>query len=283
MTELHVLPDLAALRAWRETVAAENLRVGLVPTMGNLHAGHIALVRAATLECDVVLATLFVNPLQFGANEDLARYPRTFAADCAALQAAGCTALFAPEATELYPRGLGVQTRISVPGLSELHCGKSRPGHFDGVCTVVAKLFNLSQAHDAYFGLKDYQQFRVISTMVADLNLPIRLHGVATVREADGLAMSSRNGYLSPEQRAVAPLLYSTLQIIGARVNAGAADLRALEREAVEALAAAGFRPDYVTICAADTLQPAEDDSQPLIMLAAAWLGTTRLIDNLPL
>ncbi|MDR0780821.1 MAG: pantoate--beta-alanine ligase, partial [Pseudomonadales bacterium] len=154
------------------------------------------------------------------------------------------------------------------------------PGHFDGVCTVVAKLFNLSQAHDAYFGLKDYQQFRVIRTMADDLNLPIRLHGINTVREADGLALSSRNGYLSPEQRAAAPALYATLQHIGARVNAGAADLRALEREAVAALTAAGFRPDYVAICAQDTLLPAEDDSQPLILLAAAWLGTTRLIDN---
>lgn len=283
MTELRLLPDLAALRAWRDTIASENLRVGLVPTMGNLHAGHISLVRAAKAECDVVLATLFVNPLQFGANEDLDRYPRSFAADCAALQAAGCTALFAPEASELYPRGLGAQTRISVPGIAELHCGKSRPGHFDGVCTVVAKLFNLSQAHDAYFGLKDFQQFRVISTMVEDLNMAIRLHGVATKRETDGLAMSSRNGYLTPEQRAVAPVLYSTLLLIGARVNAGAVDLRALEREAVEALTAAGFRPDYVTICAEDTLLPAADDSKPLIMLAAAWLGTTRLIDNLPL
>jgi pantoate--beta-alanine ligase len=281
MTELQILPDLGALQAWRETIATRNLRLGLVPTMGNLHAGHISLVRTAKAECDVVLATLFVNPLQFGANEDLERYPRTFAADCAALQAAGCTALFAPQASALYPRGFDLQTRISVPGLSELHCGKSRPGHFDGVCTVVAKLFNLSQANDAYFGLKDYQQFRVISAMAADLNMPIRLHGVGTVREADGLAMSSRNGYLSPEQRAVAPSLYAILQTIGARVNAGAVDLRALEREAAQALTAAGFRPDYVTICDVETLLPAEDDSRPLIMLAAAWLGTTRLIDNI--
>src|SRR5690606_30931275 len=165
---------------------------------------------------------------------------------------------------ELYPRGLRAQTRISVPGLSELHCGKTRPGHFDGVCTVVTKLFNLTQAHDAYFGLKDFQQFRIISTMVEDLNIPIRLHGVPIVRETDGLARSSRNGYLSQEEREKAPHLHFVLQLTGAKVAGGAADYRALEAEASEALLKAGFQPDYVSICDQETLQPADDDSKPL-------------------
>jgi pantoate--beta-alanine ligase len=281
MSELVVLSAIDSLRAWRAEAGRQNLRVGLVPTMGNLHAGHISLVKSAKANCDVVLATLFVNPMQFGPNEDLARYPRTFEADCAALTDAGCTALFAPEAAALYPRGVQTQTRISVPNLGDLHCGKSRPGHFDGVTTIVTKLFNLTQAHDAYFGLKDFQQFRVISTMVEDLNINIHLHGVPIVRESDGLAMSSRNGYLSDEERAKAPHLHTVLQLTAAKVAGGAVDFRSLEHEAAAVLLAAGFKPDYIAICYQDTLQPAEDDSKPLALLAAAYLGNTRLIDNI--
>jgi len=278
---LTLLPDLETLHHWRQDVDARGLRLGLVPTMGNLHAGHLSLVAAARAACDVVLATLFVNPLQFGPNEDLARYPRSFDADCAALQAAGCNALFVPEAAALYPRGLQAQTRISVPALSALHCGQSRPGHFDGVCTVVAKLFNLTRPHDAYFGLKDYQQFRILTTMVEDLNLPIRLHGQPIVREADGLAMSSRNGYLSSEERALAPQLYASLQALANRIQAGENNFRQLETETAAALQTQGLRPDYLHLCRQDDLQPAQSSDEPLIILAAAYLGSTRLIDNL--
>jgi len=249
--------------------------------MGNLHAGHISLIEAARARHDQVIATIFVNPLQFGPQEDLARYPRTFSADCEALQAAGCNALFIPDNTMLYPHGLAAQTVISVPVLSGLHCGHSRPGHFDGVSTIVCKLFNLIQAHCAYFGLKDYQQFRIISRMVEDLNMPVQLQGLPTVREPDGLALSSRNGYLSDDERQLAPVLYRTLQWAADAIRQGKRSLRAIEQDAANQLLQAGLRPNYVAICEQSTLQPAQTAEIPLVILAAAYLGTTRLIDNL--
>jgi pantoate--beta-alanine ligase len=249
--------------------------------MGNLHKGHLTLIAAARAECDVVVATIFVNPMQFGPQEDLARYPRTFAADMAALQESGCDYLYAPAASEIYPAGPAVHTRVSVPELSSLHCGKSRPGHFDGVCTVVCKLFNMIQPDWAFFGYKDYQQFHLISTMVRDLYLPVRLQGVQTVRESSGLAMSSRNGYLSAQQRGQAAALYATLTVIADRVQQGQSEFRQLEQEAAAKLAAAGLQPDYFHICNRATLQLAGHGDTNLIILAAVYAGTTRLIDNI--
>lgn len=278
---LRVLDTLPALQQQLRAARAADQRIVLVPTMGNLHEGHLALVREARAHGEFIVATIFVNPLQFGPNEDYERYPRTFAADTAALQSVGCDAVWVPAVTDLYPRGMTGHTLVSVPRLSTLHCGASRPGHFDGVCTVVCKLFNLIQPQTAVFGLKDYQQFRIISRMVQDLQLPIQLIGVPTVREASGLALSSRNGYLDAAQRAQAAGLYATLQQTASRLCAGNHDLRALEAEALARLTAAGLRPDYVHICARDTLEPAGPDDHERVILAAAWAGSTRLIDNL--
>lgn len=281
MTELQLHDTLSPLREQLAEQRRNGRTIALVPTMGNLHQGHLTLINAARAEYDVVVATIFVNPLQFGPNEDLARYPRTFAADAAALQDNGCHYLYAPASAEIYPEGPAAHTRVSVPVLSTLHCGHSRPGHFDGVCTVVCKLFNMIQPDAAFFGLKDYQQFQLISIMVRDLFLPVRLYGMPTVREASGLALSSRNGYLSAEQCAEAAALYATLVRISQRIKSGEVHYRELEQEASAALAAAGLRPDYFHICDRATLQLATQDDSDLVILAAVYAGTTRLIDNI--
>lgn len=281
MTELQLHETLPSLRAALSEPRRTGLTIGLVPTMGNLHEGHLTLISAARAECDVVVATIFVNPMQFGPREDLARYPRTFAADMAALQDNGCDYLYAPSATEIYPHGADVHTRISVPDISSLHCGASRPGHFDGVCTVVCKLFNMITPDVAFFGLKDYQQFHLITTMVSDLYLPVRLRGMPTIREDSGLAMSSRNGYLSAQQRSDAAALYATLSSLALSIRQGESAFRALEHEAAAALIAANLQPDYVHICNRVTLQLAQPTDTDLIILAAAYAGFTRLIDNI--
>lgn len=255
--------------------------IGLVPTMGNLHDGHLELVRSARRECDWVITSIFVNPLQFGANEDLEAYPRTLADDAALLKSCQCDALFHPDVAEVYPQGLRQQTRVSVPELGNDHCGRSRPGHFDGVTTVVAKLFNLCQPDQAFFGLKDYQQYLIVRRMVEDLCFPVRVHGVETRREADGLAMSSRNGFLTSQERKQAPYLYSSLRKTALRIEAGERDYPVLEAQALETLAANGLRPDYFRVCQADTLRPAATTDRELVILAAAFLGKTRIIDNI--
>lgn len=263
---------------WRRRGA----RIALVPTMGNLHRGHLALVDAARAQAERVVATVFVNPLQFGPGEDFARYPRTLDEDAAALRARGCDLLFAPPKAEVYPRGRAGQTWVEVPGLSGDLCGASRPGHFRGVATVVAKLFGMVQPDLAVFGEKDLQQLLVIRRMAADLNLPVGILGVPTVREPDGLALSSRNAYLAPEERARAPRLYATLQVAAEALRAGTPPAAA-EAEAEAALRAAGFVPDYVRVRrAADLLPPpADSPARALVVLAAARLGRARLIDNL--
>ncbi|MBK1703016.1 pantoate--beta-alanine ligase [Halochromatium glycolicum] len=267
--------------AWRRA----GQRVALVPTMGHLHAGHLALISEAARYAGRVVATVFVNPLQFGAGEDFAAYPRTLERDARMLREAGCDLLFAPAETEVYPRGRDGQTFVEVPGLSDDLCGSSRPGHFRGVATVVAKLFNMVQPEVAVFGEKDFQQLLVIRRMAADLDLPIEIVGAPTVREADGLAMSSRNAYLSTAERAIAPRLYQTLIAAAARLRAGASSTE-IEQEGMDALSAAGFVPDYLSIRRrADLLPPAEpprdEADRALILLAAARLGRARLIDNL--
>lgn len=255
--------------------------IGLVPTMGNLHEGHLVLVDTAKKQCDFVLATIFVNPLQFGPHEDLDKYPRTLEADFEQLATRHCDGVFVPAVSEMYPNGLDKQTLITVPGLSERHCGASRPGHFAGVCTVVCKLFNLTQPDIAFFGEKDYQQLQIIRKMSADLCFAIAIRGVPTVRLASGLAMSSRNGYLDDDQRETAVGLYRNLKQTADRIRRGDANFPALELAATTDLEAAGLAVDYFTISNAHTLEPATAQDRHLVILAAARIGPTRLIDNI--
>ena len=266
-----------AIAGWR----AAGERIAFVPTMGNLHAGHHALVEHARAQATRVVASIFVNPTQFGPAEDFAAYPRTLAADRIGLAAHGCDLLFAPSVADMYPRGTSDLIAIRVPGLEDILCGGFRPGHFSAVATVVARLLGIVQPHLAVFGAKDYQQLMVVRRVVDDLALPVRIEAAPTVREADGLAMSSRNQYLEPAQRSLAPLLFATLQRVRSDVLAGASATEA-EAQALAALNAAGFRPDYVSIRDAAELQKSHPDpSAKRIVLAAAWLGKTRLIDNL--
>ena len=278
---MNTVKSVRELRAAIAQARSEGKQIGFVPTMGNLHAGHAALVAKAAQRADFVVASIFVNPLQFGPSEDLDKYPRTLAADQETLLQAGCHLLFAPSVEEMYPDGMSVQTRVSVPQLSEGLCGASRPGHFEGVATVVSKLFNMVQPDLAVFGEKDFQQLAVIRAMVRDLNMPIQIIGEPTVRAEDGLALSSRNGYLTPEQRVTAPALYRTLQHIGAALGRGQRDFAALTAEGLAQLTAAGLRPDYLEIRHAVSLRPALIDDRDLVVIAAAYLGNTRLIDNL--
>jgi pantoate--beta-alanine ligase len=258
-------------------------RVAFVPTMGNLHEGHRRLMRAAREHGEAVVASIYVNPLQFGANEDFTSYPRTPADDIAALQEEGVDLLFMPGDADMYPRGQEQMTRVEVPGLGDILCGASRPGHFRGVTTVVNRLFNLVQPRVAVFGKKDYQQLFLIRRMVDDLGIPVSIVGAETVRDADGLALSSRNAYLSPDERRAAPRLYAALVELAAQIRRSRAFRSGLIAPALEHLRAAGFRPDYLSVRRAGDLGEAGGADRELVILAAAWLGRTRLIDNLEL
>ncbi|WP_166364478.1 pantoate--beta-alanine ligase [Pseudomonas akapageensis] len=280
---MNTVKTVRELRAAVARARSEGKRIGFVPTMGNLHSGHAALVAKAAQRVDFVVASIFVNPLQFGPSEDLDKYPRTLAADQEKLLQAGCHLLFAPTVEEMYPDGMGVQTRVSVPQLSEGLCGASRPGHFEGVATVVAKLFNMVQPDLAVFGQKDFQQLAVIRSLVRDLNMPIQIIGEPTVRAEDGLALSSRNGYLTEEQRAIAPALYRTLSSMANAIRTGERDFGKLVQSGLEQISAGGFRPDYLEIRHALNLRPATAEDRDVVILAAAYLGATRLIDNLHL
>ena len=276
---MHVTGSIDDLRQRVSGWKRAGERVGFVPTMGNLHQGHLALVRRARELADRVVVSIFVNPTQFGPGEDYDTYPRTLDADREALAGEGVDLLFAPAVEALYPGGTAATTRVTVPGVGEGLCADSRPQFFIGVATVVARLFNLVQPDLAVFGEKDYQQLAVVRQMVRDLCMPVVIEGAPTVREADGLAMSSRNQYLDENERRVAPRLYRTLCETADALRAGDTDYAALEARAAAALAAAGFRPDYVSIRHADSLQ-APAPGAPLVVLAAAWLGRARLIDN---
>ncbi|EZQ15594.1 pantoate--beta-alanine ligase [Halopseudomonas bauzanensis] len=278
---MNTLHSIAQLRAALARARQENKRIGLVPTMGNLHDGHIALVAKALQRTDYVVVSIFVNPLQFGANEDLDSYPRTLTEDQRKLLDAGAHLIFAPNVSEIYPEGMDGHTLISVPVVSEGLCGASRPGHFNGVSTVVGKLLNIVQPDLAVFGEKDFQQLAVIRKMAHDLCLPVQIMGAPIVRAEDGLALSSRNGYLGDEQRRIAPRLYQTLQQIQQQLESGRRDFPAIIEEARLALIEAGFQPDYLDLREAETLQPVTSASQDIVILAAAFLGATRLIDNL--
>ncbi|AQL36001.1 MULTISPECIES: pantoate--beta-alanine ligase [Pseudomonas syringae group] len=280
---MNTVKTVLELRAAVARARSEGKRIALTPTMGNLHSGHAALVTKAAQRADFVVATIFVNPLQFGPNEDLATYPRTLAADQEKLLQAGCNLLFTPGVEEMYPHGMADQTLVSVPHLSQGLCGASRPGHFEGVATVVSKLFNMVQPDLAIFGEKDFQQLAVIRAMVRDLNMPIQIIGEPTVRADDGLALSSRNGYLDEAQRAAAPALYQAIRQTAEAISAGEQDFDTLLSSKKQQLQAAGFRIDYLEIRNADSLRPTTAEDPNLVILAAAFMGKTRLIDNLHL
>jgi pantoate--beta-alanine ligase len=256
-------------------------RVAFVPTMGNLHDGHLTLMREARKHAQTVICSIFVNPMQFGANEDLDKYPRTLDADIAALESAGVDLLYFPSVKTMYPKSLADQTHVEVPVISDLYCGASRPGHFVGVATVVAKLFNMVQPDVALFGTKDFQQLAVIRRMVADLAMPIEIIGVPTVRDADGLAMSSRNQYLTTEQRAIAPMIYAELKQLAETLSHDLSQLEQQSADSQRRLAEAGFEPDYLHVLDAETLLPLTNQSQQGVILIAAKLGAARLIDNI--
>jgi len=276
---MQIHETVAGLRKMR-AVLDPALRVAVVPTMGNLHAGHISLMRQAREHADVVIATIFVNRLQFRPGEDFEKYPRTFAADCAQLEAAGVEHLFAPTEAEMYPQPQNYYVEAPAAQIGILD-GEFRPGHFRGMATVVLKLLNITQPDVALFGKKDYQQLMVIRNMVADFNLPIQIIGGDTVRAEDGLALSSRNGYLSATERLEAPRLFQVLTELVAAVRGGEPDFARLEQDAMATLQAHGWLPEYVALRKKLDLQFAPAHESGLVVLAAARLGSTRLIDNL--
>jgi pantoate--beta-alanine ligase len=277
---IETIVDLPALRERVRGWKREGLRVGFVPTMGNLHAGHFSLVELARTRADKVVASVFVNPTQFGPGEDFERYPRTPEADAGGLSAAGCDALWLPSVATMYPYGPEATVRVSVPGVTEVLEGAHRPGHFDGVATVVARLFNQVQPDVAVFGQKDYQQLAVIRYLVRDLAFPVELLAGETLREGDGLAMSSRNQYLSAGERPIAARIRQTLQQMRSDVLTGVSR-REVEREARTRLEAHGFVVDYAALRRQDLTEPLDGEGGSLVALVAARLGRTRLIDNL--
>lgn len=280
---METVGTIAAVRkrvqAWRR----EGLRVAFVPTMGNLHAGHISLIEAARRHGDRFVASIFVNPMQFGPNEDFAHYPRTPQKDSGMLAGAGCDLMFMPDVAEVYPNGSQRATQVVVPELTSILCGAFRPGHFEGVATVVAKLFNIVAPDVAVFGEKDFQQLTVIRRMTTDLCMPVEIVGAPTVREADGLAMSSRNQYLTEEERRIAPRLHQALEAAIARLRSGDRDFTAIEGDGMRALEAGGFRPDYFSIRDSTDLRAPTATGHGFVVLTAARLGKARLIDNLQL
>jgi len=275
-----IIETLPLLRQQIRRLRMEGKRIALVPTMGNLHDGHMTLVDEAKTHADVVVVSIFVNPMQFDRADDLARYPRTLQEDCEKLKKRGADIVFAPTPDEVYPQGMTEQTFVEVPGLSSMLEGASRPGHFRGVSTVVSKLFNLVQPDVACFGEKDYQQLALIRKMVADMGYDIDIIGVPTVRAKDGLALSSRNGYLTSDQRKIAPGLSKVMNAMAEKLRVGERDLDALIAAAREELSEKGFRPDDLQIRDADTLLALSPASKRAVSLMAAWLGQARVIDN---
>lgn len=274
------------IKSVRDAIAqakSEGKTVGFVPTMGNLHAAHIQLVETAQQKADFVVCSIFVNRLQFGLNEDWDKYPRTFERDAEKLRDVGCDVLFFPDEQEIYPNGMDEQTRVIVPTMADVLCGASRPGHFEGVTTVVTKLFNIVQPDLAVFGIKDYQQLAIIRRMVEDLCMPVAIIAGDIVRESDGLAMSSRNGFITEQERPQANQLNKSLNWIKSSIAGGERNFSKLEQEARQQIEKAGFRPDYINVCHAATLQPAAHDDQQLTILGAMYTSGARLIDNVSL
>ena len=261
----------------------QGLRIGFVPTMGNLHEGHLALLKQAKRTNDIVVCSIFVNALQFSLNEDWDKYPRTYQGDCEKLRDAGCDYLFHPDDTEMYPNGLDTQSRVICPTMTDLLCGASRPGHFEGVTTVVSKLFNIVQPDEAIFGIKDYQQLAVIRRMVEDLCLPIQISSAPIHREADGLAMSSRNRYITDDEWPLVTVLKDSLDWIAEQIKDGNREFPELEDVAAARVAEAGFKVDYITCSNSKTLDLAAHDDDDITILGAMFTQAARLIDNVSL
>ena len=269
---------ISDVREQLSVVRKESKSIALVPTMGNLHEGHLSLVKQVQERADYIVVTVFVNPTQFVEGEDFESYPRTLESDLAQLQELNVDMVFIPDNDEIYPAGNQVMAEVTVPELDSIYCGEFRPGHFKGVATIVSKLFNIVQPDMAIFGEKDYQQLLVIRSLVKSLNLPIETIGSSTTREKDGLAMSSRNQYLTEKEREIAPLLYENLNKIAAKLKNDDKNYEKLEQDAIFDLKKAGFKPDYLKICDSDTLKAPKGDN--LVIISAAWLGKARLIDN---
>jgi pantoate--beta-alanine ligase len=278
---MQVFRTISGLRDNLSTHRIRGQSIGFVPTMGNLHDGHLALIKQAKETNDIVVCSIFVNALQFGLNEDWDKYPRTYDSDCAKLDQSDCDYLFFPDDSEMYPNGLDTQSRVICPTMTDVLCGASRPGHFEGVTTVVSKLFNIVQPDEAIFGIKDYQQLAVIKRMTQDLCLPVKIVAAPIHREADGLAMSSRNSYIKKEERPKVKVLKEVLELISQQIKAGNMDFIKLELEAKKRIQFEGFRADYVTISHSKTLQPAAIDDRQITILGAMYTESARLIDNI--
>lgn len=280
---MHVFHHIKSLRQALQQARSEGKRIGFVPTMGNLHQAHLELVKIAQSQADFVVASIFVNRLQFGLNEDWDRYPRTLDTDCEKLRSVQCDVLFCPDEIEMYPNGMDQQAKVILPTMADVLCGASRPGHFTGVTTVVSKLFNIVQPDIAVFGLKDYQQLAIIRRMTEDLCFPVQLVPGPIVREADGLAMSSRNSFITAEERGRVIILHQSLLHMATAIEQGERDFKQLELQARAQIEAAGFRVDYVSICDSKSLQPAAHDDTSLRLLGAMYTQGARLIDNIAL
>ena len=278
---MQVFHTISGLRDSLSSHRVQGQSIGFVPTMGNLHDGHLALIKQAKETNDIVVCSIFVNALQFGLNEDWDKYPRTYDSDCAKLDQSDCEYLFFPDDSEMYPNGLDTQSRVICPTMTDVLCGASRPGHFEGVTTVVSKLFNIVQPDEAIFGIKDYQQLAVIKRMTQDLCLPVKIVAAPIHREADGLAMSSRNSYIKKEERPKVKVLKEVLELISQQIKAGNMDFIKLELEAKKRIQFEGFRADYVTISHSKTLQPAAIDDRQITILGAMYTESARLIDNI--
>jgi len=280
---MQVFHKISELRDSLSEHRIQGQTIGFVPTMGNLHDGHLALIKQAKQSNDIVVCSIFVNALQFGLNEDWDKYPRTYDSDCEKLLSIGCDYLFFPDDKEMYPNGLDTQSRVICPTMTNVLCGASRPGHFEGVTTVVSKLFNIVQPDEAIFGIKDYQQLAVIRRMAEDLCMPVKITSAPIHRETDGLAMSSRNSYITQEERPKVTVLKQVLEHIASQIEAGNQDFATLESEAKAVLGNQGFKVDYVTISNSKTLQPATIDDTAITVLGAMFTQSARLIDNISL
>ena len=280
---MQVFHKISGLRDSLSGHRIQGQTIGFVPTMGNLHDGHLALIKQAKQSNDIVVCSIFVNALQFGLNEDWDKYPRTYDSDCEKLLSIGCDYLFFPDDKEMYPNGLDTQSRVICPTMTNVLCGASRPGHFEGVTTVVSKLFNIVQPDEAIFGIKDYQQLAVIRRMAEDLCMPVKITSAPIHRETDGLAMSSRNSYITQEERPKVTVLKQILEHIASQIEAGNQDFSTLESEAKAVLGNQGFKVDYVTISNSKTLQPATIDDTAITVLGAMFTESARLIDNISL
>jgi pantoate--beta-alanine ligase len=277
---MKIFHSVSALRGNLNKDRLKGFRVGFVPTMGNLHDGHLALLKQAKQSNDVVVCSIFVNALQFSLNEDWDKYPRTYQSDCEKLRNAGCDYLFHPDDIEMYPNGLDTQSRVICPTMTDVLCGASRPGHFEGVTTVVSKLFNIVQPDEAIFGIKDYQQLAVIRRMVEDLCMPIQVTSAPIHRETDGLAMSSRNRYINDDERPKVIILKDTLDWIASQIKGGNRHFSELESTAAQQIEHAGFKVDYITCSNSKTLDLAANDDSDITILGAIFTESARLIDN---